>query len=499
VSGLALFGLPGLAGIVLWLWRPSVDASRRIAIATAGLCILGSLALLDATASGDSLRVGFGQWPAPFGIEFVIDRVSALFVALQAVLLLVTLLALRPESHGPGVLRRAHPLLLLLTMGLFGAFMTGDLFNLFVMFELVLVCSYLLLQVPGTPRSRIAALPTVIVNLVASLLFLGGLGLLYAACGSLNLADLSQQIAAAPPALRRAAIAMLIVAFATKAALVPLCFWMPATYPTLSAPIAALFAGIMTKLGVYALIRLVPLLVHEPLLREVLVWAGGLSALLGVLAALAQYELRRLLGFHSVSQVGYMLLALGLTSIEGVAAAIFFALHHSLVKSTLYLVADELERGNATRDLRQMDFRRLPGPLLAASFGVAAFSLAGLPPFSGFFGKLSVFGASLEAGAFAALAMATAASVATLASMLKIWRFAFQTRPAAEPAPKGIRAAPRPLAIGAMVALVLALGFAAGPVYRFSEAAAEDLLGVQRIALASDVADHGTRRPERLD
>lgn len=487
MGAVTLFLLPGLAGVLLWLWRPSLAASRTTALGVAGLCVLGALGVLLESAAGGPLRQGFGGWPAPFGIEFVVDRLGALFVVLQAVLLFVTLLALRGESHGEQTLRRAHPLLLLLTLGLFGAFMTGDLFNLFVMFELVLVCSYLLLQVPGTHRSGVAALPAVIVNLVASLLFLGGLGLLYAICGSLNLADLSQQIAAAPAELRRAALAMLIVAFATKAALVPLCFWMPATYPTPSAPLAALFAGIMTKLGVYALLRLVPLLAHDPLLSELLLWAGGLSALLGVLAALAQYELRRLLAFHSVSQVGYMVIGLALMTASGVAAAIFFALHHSLVKSALYFVADELERGNATRDLRQMDFRRLPGALLATCFGAAAFSLAGLPPFSGFFGKLSVFGASLEEGAWGALAMAVAASVFTLASMLKIWRFAFQRGPVeGSTEERGARPpsarAPRRSAIATMLALVLALGLGAGPAYRFSEAAAIELLGAYHAA-----------------
>ena len=148
-------------------------------------------------------------------------------------------------------------------------------------FELVLVTSYLLLQVPGTARSLAAALPTVAVNVVASVLFLAGLATLYAVAGSVNVADLGRQLADAPPELRRVGLLLLIVAFATKAALVPLCFWMPATYPTPSGPLAALFAGIMTKLGVYALLRTLPLIALDPALPPILVWAGGLSALLG--------------------------------------------------------------------------------------------------------------------------------------------------------------------------------------------------------------------------
>jgi multicomponent Na+:H+ antiporter subunit D len=317
-------------------------------------------------------------------------------------------------------------------------------------------------------------LPTLVINLVASTLFLAGLGLLYGLAGSVSTAELPQALATAPGDLRRVALALLVLAFATKAALLPLCFWMPATYPTLSAPLAALFAGIMTKLGVYALLRVLPLLALDPLLLRALLWAGGLSAILGVLAALSQYEVRRLLSFHSVSQVGYLVLALALATPAGVADAIFFAVHHSLVKSTLYLVADELERRNASRDLRRMDFRSAGQASLAACFGVAAFSLAGMPPLSGFFGKVGVFAAAFEREAWVGLALLVAASVFTLASMLKIWRFAFQPAPSDAPPSPPADSGAFPLV--AALALILALGFGAGRVYAYSQAAATALM-----------------------
>jgi len=471
----AAFLLPGVAAIVLWLWRPPAPVSRRATIAVAALLVLLALRLLVLAGQGEIAVHGFGSWRPPYGVVFAVDRLSALFIALHAVLLLLSVVILRASAHGELALRRAHPLLMLATMGLVGAFATGDLFNLFVMFELVLVCSYVLLQVPGSGRSVAAALPVVVINLVASLLFLAGLGLLYGICGSLNLADLIAQFPSAPASLRRAALAMLVVAFGTKAALVPLCFWMPASYPTLCGPVAALFAGIMTKLGVYALLRILPLLRADALVLEILVWAGALSALLGVLAALSQYEMRRLLAFHSVSQVGYMVLGLGLASTAGIAGAIFFALHHSLVKSTLYFVADELERRNSSRDLRAMHPNALGSSLLAPCFGVAAFALAGLPPFSGFFGKLAVFRAGIEDERWVGLALLLLASVFTLASMLKIWHFAFHTRAGgASTTPRPGLAEPRGLLAAA--GLVLAMSFAAGPVYRYAEAAAADLV-----------------------
>jgi len=470
----ALLLLPAIAAMLLWLWRPDARRSCQVTLGVS-LILLGiAVSLLLRCAGGELELHAFGNWRPPYGIVFAVDRMGALFVLIQAVLLFITVVALRPESHGERVVRRAHPLLLLLSCGLFGAFMTGDLFNLFVMFEVVLVSSYLLLQVPGSPRALAAAIPTILINLVASLVFIGGLGVLYGICGSVNLADIGQRIGEAPPGLRRLALAMLLTSFGTKAALVPLSFWMPATYPTPSAPISALFAGIMTKLGFYGLLRVAPLLQHDPLLAKVLFGVGAGSALIGVLAALSQYEVRRLLSFHSVSQVGYMVAALALLTPAGIAAATFFALHHSLVKSTLYLVADELERRNATRDLRSMDFRRSAGSLLPICFGAAAFALAGLPPFSGFFGKLGIFRAAWESGAFLGLALLVAASLFTLASMLKIWSFAFQRQPVPAAA-----ATPR-VAIGRaplmLVALVLALSFVAGPVVRYTDAAAKQLL-----------------------
>ncbi len=474
MSLVLLFALPGLAAIALWFLRPSARASRRASLLVGVAILLFALWLVDATSGGAVLVHAFGGWRPPFGIAFAADRLSALFVVLHAVLLLVALAALRPEAHGEEVVRRAHPLLFVLSLGLFGSFLTADLFNLFVMFELVLVASYLLLQVPGTRRSLAATLPTLVINLVASALFLAGLGLLYGIGGSTSIADLSRTLPGAPPELRRVALVMLVMAFATKAALVPLCFWMPATYPTLSAPLAALFAGIMTKLGVYALLRIMPLVALDPLLPQLLVWAGGISALLGVLAALSQYEMRRLLAFHSVSQVGYIVMALGLASPAGIAAAIFFALHHSLVKSALYLIADELERRNASRDLRRMDFRLATGTRLAGCFIVAAFSLVGMPPFSGFFGKLGVFQAAFESAAWVGLVLLVVASVLTLASMLKIWSFAFQRTPGEVLDTPSSRTGMQPLF--AMLFLILTLGFAAGSVLEYSIAAAGALL-----------------------
>ena len=225
---LLLFALPAAVGLALWLFHPSLRVSRGISLATSGVLFAAAIALLFETSHGHVEVLAFGGWRPPFGIAFAADGLSALFVLLQTGLLGVTLIALRADQHGERTVLRAHPLALLLTSALIGGFLTGDLFNLFVMFEAVMISSYLLLQVPGTRRSLAAALPVIVINFVASALFLTGVGLLYGMVGSVNLADLSEHLGDAPVVLRRVALSLLVVAFATKAALVPLCFWMPA-------------------------------------------------------------------------------------------------------------------------------------------------------------------------------------------------------------------------------------------------------------------------------
>ena len=473
-----LFFFPFATACLLLLWRPAAVLSRHISLLASIVMILWAFRIVASCGNDEVLVYAFGNWSPPFGVGFVVDRLGALFLMLHALLLFAALVALRPEAHGEETVQRAHPLMMIATFGLFGAFMTGDLFNLFVMIELVLVSSYLLIQVPGTDRSLVAAMPMIVINTCASALLIAGLGILYGIGGSLNIAELIGHIGAAPHGLRLAGLGMLVAAFATKAALVPLCFWMPATYPTLTAPVAALFAGIMTKLGVYSLLRISPLLAHEPVLFTTLMWLGGLSALLGVLAALSQYELRRLLSFHSVSQVGYIIFAFGLQTVFGIAAAIFFALHHSLVKFTLYLVADELERSNSTRDLRQMDFRRPGSVILATAFGFAAFALAGIPPLSGFFGKLAVFWASIKSEEWLGLALLVIASVFTLASMLKIWRFAFQRHPVEEETTATPVSNFYPTAVVIMSIMIIVFSLAAGPIFRYGLDAAEQIFEV---------------------
>lgn len=493
------FAVPLVVAVALWVLRPSAKAARAVGLVTGFSLVAASAVQLRHAANGQVLVHAFGGWAPPFGIVFVVDRLSSLFVLLTAALFTVAVASLRPELHGASVVSRAVPLLAVLVFGLNGAFMTGDLFNLFVMFEVVLLSSYLLLQVPGSPRSLRVAFPNVVINLLASLLFFGGVGVLYGLAGSVNMADLATRLPHVDPAARLAALSMLVVAFGTKAALVPVVFWLPGTYPVPSAPIAAFFAGIMTKLGAYALLRISPLLLTGTWLPGALVWVGAASALLGVLAALSQYELRRLLAFHSVSQMGYIVASLGLLSVGGIAGALYFLVHHALIKSSLYLVADVLERRHGHRDLRRMAAERSGSTALVGGLFLAAgITLAGLPPTSGFVAKVSVFVAGTDAKAWIPLSALVVASLFTLASMLKIWQYAFQGKlkgKAEERRPSNVPATSGWVPLTGLVALSAALTVAAGPSLRFAQATAEQMLDVKGyVSQVKAASGHGAGR-----
>ena len=248
----------------------------------------------------------------------------------------------------------------------------------------------------------------------------------------------------------------------------------------------------MTKLGAYSLLRISPLLLAGTSLPTVLVWVGAASALLGVLAALSQYELRRLLAFHSVSQMGYIVASLGLLSVAGIAGALYFLVHHALVKASLYLVADELERRHGHRDLRRMPVSKAgSSAMLGGLFLVAAITLAGLPPSSGFIAKVSVFVAGMDAGAWLPLAALVLASLFTLASMLKIWQFAFQGTGSNSPSTYKPWIAP----LGGLVALTVLLSASAGPSLRFARSTAEQLLDVDAyVTHVKNAPGHGFGR-----
>jgi multicomponent Na+:H+ antiporter subunit D len=466
--------------------RPPVW-QRWLSVASLAGLLAVELALAAATSDGTVLVHRLGNWRAPFGIVLVADRLAVIMLLLAAGTGLAVLLYHAAEPDPEPERLYFFPLFQFLLMGLNGAFVTGDLFNLFVFFEVLLIASYGLVTLGASARQLRAGMQFVVLNLLSSALFLFGVGVLYGLTGTLNMADLVVKVAAVPASdagLLRVAMMCLLVVFAAKAALLPLAFWLPDAYPTPPAAISAMFGGIATKVGVYALLRVFTTVftdVRGPG-AEVLIALGTMSMLVGVLGAVAQTELRRLLSFHILSQIGYLVFGIGLFTVGGVAAAIFYMVHYTIVKCALFLVGGVAERLGGARDLKKLGGLAHLSPALATLFLIAGISLAGLPPTSGFFSKYLLAAAGLAAGRYLGVTVAFVAGILTLFSMMKIWTMAFWGEP--------VRAAPRPpgrallAAAGLLVSFSITLALGADPLHRHAQATARQVLDAPAYAAA---------------
>jgi multicomponent Na+:H+ antiporter subunit D len=366
---------------------------------------------------------------------------------------------------------------LALTAGVAAAFLTGDLFNLFVSFEVMLTASYVLITLGGRPEQVRAGMTYVVISLVASALFLTALAFVYASAGSVNLADLSVRLEALPDGVRQGLVVLLLVVFGIKAALFPLFFWLPDSYPTAPTAITAVFAGLLTKVGVYAIIRTQTALLPEGERPQVLLLVvAGATMLIGVLGAIAQNDIKRILSFHIVSQIGYMIMGLGFFTVAGVAGAVIYTVHHIIVKTTLFLTGGLVEHRAGTGHLDRLGGLVRTSPVIAVLFLLPALSLAGIPPLSGFVAKFALVDAGLAGGWWAVVAVSLLVSLLTLFSMTKIWAGAFWGD--VQPLPAEVRPIPRAMvaSTAALVALSLAVVVFAGPLYSLCERAAVDLL-----------------------
>jgi multicomponent K+:H+ antiporter subunit D len=377
---------------------------RVISIGATVLMLALAIGLLVLAGDGTPRAYFLGSWPAPFGIVLVLDRLSAIMLLLSAALALAVAVYACAGWDKRG--RHFHALLQFQLLGVNGAFLTGDLFNLFVFFEVMLIASYgLMLHGGGAVRLK-AGFHYVAINLIASTLFLFGVGLIYAITGTLNLADLAGKVAAVAAedqALLKTGAMLLFVVFATKAAMVPLHWWLPSAYAATSAPAAAMFM-IMTKVGAYAIIRVYGLIFGAdagPLgavAGPIVIPAALVTLIVGAIGVLASRNLRDLVCFSVVASMGSLLIAVGLFDGVGTTAALYYIIHSTLTGAALFLLVDVI----AQRRGRVLD-RLVPAPaianetLLGAMFFLAAIAIVGMPPLSGFIGKLLILEATREA------------------------------------------------------------------------------------------------------
>ncbi len=395
--------LPLLVGVLLITLRNTPPALQRGASVTATLALLPlALALVQATGDGTHLVYKLGNWEAPYGIVLVADRLAAWMLVTTALLALFALLYALNGADTRG--RHFHALFQLQLFGLNGAFLTGDLFNLFVFFEILLLASYgLLLHGGGRLRVK-AGLHYVVINLVGSTLFLFAVGTLYGVTGTLNMADLGVKLAATPPenlALVQSAALLLFGVFALKAALLPLHLWLPAAYAHTSAPVAALFA-IMTKVGAYSILRVYSLIAGEaagPLAGLLDAWlmpAALATLALGMAGALASTSLRQQAAYLMVASIGTLMVAFGLDSTEALAAGLYYLPHTTFATAALFLLADSIAHGRGERADRFESGPAMPrARLVGGLFFVVAIAVAGMPPLSGFLGKVMLLQAAI--------------------------------------------------------------------------------------------------------
>jgi len=452
----------------------------RSPLGVAGL-LAATGALLRAVWTGGIQHVQVGQWPAPFGITLVADVLSAVLLVVVGLMGLAVLVYAIASIDGARERGGFHTLYHLLLMGVAGAFLAGDLFNLYVWFEVLLITSFVLL-VLGNDRAQVkGAVTYVLINLVASLCFLAAIGLLYGLTGTLNLADLAVRLSTVDSPGLVTTIAMLfLIAFGIKAAIFPLFFWLPAAYHTPPVAVAAIFAGLLTKVGVYALIRVFTLLFTQDVgyTHTLLLIIAGLTMLTGVLGAVVQTDVRKILSFHIVSQIGYMVMGLAIFTPLAILGAIFYVVHHIVVKTNLFLVGGVAHRLGGDFELKNLGglYRARPG--LAVLFLIPALSLAGLPPLSGFWAKLIILRAGVEAEAYLAVAAAVIAGLITLISMTKIWNEAFwkplpADRSLVAPTPSmAVLLAP----IIVLAVVTLTIGLYAEPLVLLAERSATELL-----------------------
>lgn len=389
-------------------------------------------------AAGGPLALDVGSWSAPIGVTLVADRLSALMLVVSQVVCLAVLLYSIAQnvadSSASAPVAIYHPTFLVLVAGVSNAFLTGDLFNLYVGFEILLAASFVLITLGGT-RGRIRAGSVyVVVSLVSSLIFLTAIALIYGALGTVNMAQLSERIRDLDPNVALLLQLMLLVAFGIKAAIFPLYAWLPDSYPTAPAPVTAVFAGLLTKVGIYAIIRLQFLLFPENPLTVLLAIAGIATMLLGIVGAVAQDDIKRLLSFTLVSHIGYMVWGISLATVAGLAAAIYYAAHHIIVQTALFLIVGLIERRTGTTSSRRLNNLARLTPILAIMYLISGLNLVGVPPFSGFIGKLGLAEASVQVGtpiAWALLAAGMVTSFLTLYVVIKFWNRAFWQPPKA--------------------------------------------------------------------
>jgi multicomponent Na+:H+ antiporter subunit D len=510
-----LFVILPLAGAALTLLLGHRSRAQVIvSVVTLSATFVLAAVMLVTVDSGTPLAVSVGGWPLPFGIVLYVDRLAAMLVAVSSVVLLAVLLFSVGQGAADGdadtPISIFHPSYLILSAGIFNSFIAGDLFNLYVGFEILLVASYVLITL-GSTESRIrTGTVYIVVSLVSSIVFLSAIAVIYASLGTVNMAQIAERMDEIAPNVQMMLHVMLLVGFAVKAAVFPLSFWLPDSYPTAPAPVTAVFAGLLTKVGVYAIIRTETQLFGTSDLNLVLAIVAIATMVVGILRAIAQAELKRILSFTLVSHVGYMIFGISIGTAEAIGATAYYVVHHIIVQTTLFLAVGLIERFAGSTSIVRVKGLLKAAPLIAVLYFIPALNLGGIPPFSGFIGKFALFEAAADVGSaimWVAIGAGVLTSLLTLYALMRAWNLAFwrggddtadleaearfsylSNAPAADEQ-RERRVIPKVMtgATLGMVAVTVALTVFAGPLYEVCERVGEALLQPISLVQLEDV------------
>jgi multicomponent Na+:H+ antiporter subunit D len=478
VAPVILALLTGTVAALFMRWR---TFSMQVIWVGAVVQVVAAIALLMGVLEEGIVAVSVGSWPAPFGISFVADNLSAAMVLITAIIGLATVAYASADLASRPSYPLYQVLIQILLVGVYGSFLTGDIFNLYVWFEVMLISSFGLMILDANRVQIEGAVKYVILNLISTLVFLLAIGLLHGATGTLNMADLSMKVPLMDDGKTTLIASLFLFGFAIKSALFPVFAWLPASYHTLPSGVVAIFAGLLTKVGVYALMRVFTLVFSLPEtgLQPLLIIIAGLTMLTGVLGAASQFNIKRILSFHIISQIGYMVMGLALFTPLAIAGGIFYIIHHIIVKANLFLIGGYLNRKHGSDNLGQLGGTYKTQPWLGVLFIIPAFSLAGFPPLSGFWGKFMVIRASLETSHYILAATALFVGLMTIYSMTKIWSEAFW-----KAQPDGQTTEPLTrrehwlylTPIVTLDTLTIIIGLAVEPLYQFANTAALQML-----------------------
>ena len=423
--------LPLISAAFILVFR-GVNLQRFIALVVlAALTVISALLIIVADTHGIQ-TVQMGGWEAPIGITLVADRLSSIMLFVSSIVLVAVMWygisqGLR-DGDDDDPIAVFLPSYMLLSMGVNLSFLAGDLFNLYVGFEIFLVASYVLLTLGASPQRVRAGIGYVMVSMASSMVFLFALALVYASVGTVNMAQAGIRMEDVPGGTKAAIFATILIAFGIKAAVFPLDAWLPDSYPTAASIVTAVFAGLLTKVGVYAIIRMRSTVFTDGSLDNMLMWVALLTMIVGVMGAIAQNDIKRLMSFTLVSHIGYMIFGVALGSVAGLSGAIFYAVHHILVQTSLFLVVGLVERQAGSAQLRRLGSLLYTAPVIGVLYLVPALNLGGIPPLSGFLGKVMLIQAGAEDGSWLAWTLiggAVVTSLLTLYAMMNVWSKGF--------------------------------------------------------------------------